>query len=126
MEDILQEKIRRGHAVFDRRLRIYESPDGFNYGRQLYLPDVGRLDLLAVDEVTNDLVVIELNRHKDAGDVVDQTKRYVQWVSSSLATSGQRVCAIICLQNASDDLTRLAESADIELFEYDLSFVRTR
>ena len=72
LEALIEQMIKRGHRLFERQLRIYDS--GI-YGRQLVIPGIGRIDLLVEDTETHDLIVIELKRDETADEVVGQTGR---------------------------------------------------
>lgn len=121
LESLIEEKVLRGDVIFNRKLRMYESRDGF-YGRQFPIPEIGFIDLLAVDVDRGDFVVIELKRDKGTREVIGQISEYVGWVKNNLAGTGQQVVAVICLHTADKRLRVAAEAVGIEVFEYDLSF----
>jgi tetratricopeptide (TPR) repeat protein len=122
LEDLLEEKIRRGERVFGRGLMIYSSQDGRKYGRQFAIPGVGIIDVLAVDVETNELVVIELKRDQADRDVVGQTSHYKGWVAANLAGPGQSVVGIICVRDAAPSLRIAAAGAGLEVHHFNLSF----
>ena len=124
LEALLEEMIQREGRAFGRSLRRFESLDGL-YGRQLAIPGIGRIDLLAKDLDTQELIVIELKRDKSTDEVVGQLCRYLGWVQENLAKGNQKVCRIICVHRSSEKL-RLAVSAvsGVEIFEYTLSFIK--
>lgn len=124
LETLLEEMIQGEGQAFGRRLRMFESLDGL-YGRQLAIPGIGRIDLLAEDLETHELVVIELKRDKSTDEVVGQLCRYLGWVQENLAKGNQKVRGIICVHRSSEKL-RLAVSAvsGIEIFEYTLNFMK--
>jgi len=101
-----------------------DSPYG-RYGRQFPIPGVGRVDLLAVDLDSGDLVVIELKRDKPLRDTVGQLCEYRGWVQENLASEGQQVVGIVCVWEATERL-RLATKPlpGVKVFEYDLTFGR--
>jgi RecB family endonuclease NucS len=108
--------------IFNRKLRIFTSPEGF-YGRQYAIPGLGRIDLLAEDRATGDLVVIELKRDESHDQVVGQICLYLSWVKENLAREGQRVIGIICALKTSERLRLAAKNVkELELFEYDVTF----
>lgn len=121
LEDLLEVRMKQGQTVFGRRLKVFETDD--YYGRQLAIPGIGRIDLLAVDEDTNDLIVIELKRNKSEDHVVGQVLRYIGWVRKELAGKDQKVRGLICLGTVSETLSLSASAAsDVEVFTYDFSF----
>lgn len=124
LEALIEGMIHRRRPVFGRSLRIYDHED-HGYGRQLGIPGIGRIDLLAVDEANDELLVIELKRGKGTDEVVGQLFRYLGWVKQHFARQGQRVRGVICVHEASERL-RIAVSAaeNVELYEYGLSFTR--
>lgn len=120
LEQEIVESIDRGQTIFGQRLRLYVAPDGRS-GRQFWIPRVGIIDLLAVDDVTGDLVVIELKRGKGDDEVVGQTSAYVGWVKEALAKSGQRVRGVIVVRESSERLRLAAASADLLVKTYGLT-----
>lgn len=60
-----------------------------------------RIDFLALDSVTNDLVVIHLKRGMTSDSAVGQILRRVSWVKENVASAGQGVRGII-LAKATD------------------------
>lgn len=127
LEALIERRIDRGQEVFGRRLRMFQANDSplGRYGRQFAIPDVGRIDLLAVNVDSGDLVVIELKRDKPMRDTVGQLCLYKGWVEKNLAGEGQRVFGIICVWEATESL-RLATHAvpGVDVFEYDLTFAK--
>jgi tetratricopeptide (TPR) repeat protein len=123
-EALLEEMILLEKRAFGRNVRMYESPEGL-YGRQLAIPNMGRIDLLVEDLDSHDLIVIELKRDKSTDEVVGQTCRYIGWAREKLAKPDQKVLGIICVHETPEPL-RLAVSTlqDISLFEYALTFAR--
>ena len=121
LESLIEEKILRGEVVFNRKLRMHESSDGF-YGRQYPIPGIGFIDLLAEDLENGDLVVIELKRALGTREVIGQVSEYAGWVKNNLAKPEQKVVPVICLHEANEQLKNAAEVVGIEVLEYDLSF----
>ena len=121
LESLLEDRIKLGLPVCDLHLRIYESDD--LYGRQLTIPGLGRIDLLCIDQATNDLVVIELKRDCSNDEVVGQICRYMGWVAQYTARPGQRVRGIICLHKAPLQLLYSANMVpNLSVYEYGFSF----
>jgi tetratricopeptide (TPR) repeat protein len=123
LEESIEKLIKQGREVFGRRLKLYESPDGLS-ARQYAFPD-GRIDLLAEDIDSGDLVVIELKKDESHELVVGQILLYMNWAKDNIAREGQNVRGVICVFTASSKL-RLAASnnASLELFEYDFIFAK--
>ena len=91
--------------------------------RQYPIPGLGRIDLLAEDVKTGELVVIELKRDESHEQVVGQISLYMSWVRESLAEKTKKVLGIICVRAASQKLLLAARNVKgVEVFEYDLSF----
>src|ERR1019366_4615950 len=89
LEAYLEEFIVTNWDLIDwgRRLSIWDGGDGRS-GHQLSTP-VGRLDLLAQDLDSGELVVIELMRGRTSDQVVGQAARYMGWIRQQLAQPGQ-------------------------------------
>lgn len=104
-----------------RRLEIWDDGAG-QAGHQLKTP-VGRLDLLARDLDSGELVVIELKRGKTSDQVVGQAARYIGWVRQHLAAPDQTVSGII-IAGEFDDRLRYAASAvpGLSVRAYQVSF----
>jgi RecB family endonuclease NucS len=84
---------------------------------------LGRIDLLAQDEETGDLVVIELKRDESHEIVVGQISMYMAWVRENLARQDQAVKGIICVFSSSHKLALAARNVSgLEVYEYSLSF----
>lgn len=123
LEELIEQKIRRGDFVFNRRLKMY---GGFErlYGRQFPIPGIGVIDLLAEDVDTDDLVVVELKRGEATKETIQQIDKYVKWISNNLSKPNQKVVAVICAYKAHEKLRLAAYKVGIEVFEYDVTFVR--
>ena len=105
--------------VRDKVLRLYmddNERDGVEYPT-----DVGFIDILAVDEQDN-FVVLELKVSKGSDRVIGQIMRYMGWVKKHLA-NGKQVSGVI-VACAIDDKLQYAASmlADVTLLEYKLRF----
>ncbi len=72
---MVEQLISEGEESFGRTLRLYESQSGI-MGRQYVVPGHGRIDLLAEDSQTNELVVIELKEDESHEAVVGQIAMY--------------------------------------------------
>ena len=102
-------------------LSIYEDENG--YGRQYIISGVGRIDLLAVEKGSKDLVLIELKRNESDDEVVGQISRYMAWVKRNLAKEGQVVKGIICAHKALKKLVLSASNIPgLMVYEYDFNF----
>jgi RecB family endonuclease NucS len=123
LEMYLEEFIVTNWELIDwgRRLEIWDDGAGQS-GHQLNTP-VGRLDLLARDVDSDELVVIELKRSKTSDQVVGQAARYIGWVRQHLATPGQTVSGIV-IAGEFDDRLRYAASAvpGLSVRAYQVSF----
>lgn len=122
LEEMVEHLIASGKEVFGKTLRVFNASDGL-YGRQYPIPGVGRIDLLAEDVSTGDLVVIELKRDETDDQVIGQISRYVSWVREHLAPKGKNVNGVICVKQATRKLMLAVRNiAGVEVYEYDLSF----
>ena len=92
------------NVPWGRRLRLYETPD--SNGRQ-FPAGTWSIDFLAVEEDSNDLVVIELKRGQTSDATVGQVLRYMGWVQENIAEDGQKVKGLIVCR-AVDDALRFA------------------
>lgn len=122
LEEMVEHLINSGKGAFGRTLKMFNSSDGL-YGRQYPIPGVGRIDLLAEDAATGDLVVIELKRDETDDQVIGQISRYVSWVREHLAPKGKNVQGVICVKQATRKLMLAVRNInDVKVYEYDLSF----
>lgn len=119
LEDELVHRIESGIPVFGMPLKLYQRRGV--YGRQYILRN-GRLDILATDS-TGNLYVIELKKDSGYDDAYTQTRTYVDWVQADLASPGQSVYGIICLNSPSAELQQKVKAdPQIRLFEYHISY----
>ncbi len=122
LEELLHNRILRNEEVFQRSLKIYK--DEFYYGKQLVMPNVGRLDLLAIDEKVKQLIVIELKKDESYNDAISQIKKYINWVRENIDYEGYHIKGVICLHNANTELVIKAKKEKIEIQEYSFNFER--
>ena len=88
---------------------------------QQYLTDIGRIDILAKDKITNTYVVIELKRNQTSDDTVGQITRYMGWVESKL--DDENVKGIIVAGKYDEKLYYAQKRLkDIEVFLYEVNF----
>ena len=76
---------------------------GEQTGRQ-YPAATWSIDFLAVDQNTNELVVIELKRGQTSDASVGQVLRYINWIKKNLAKPDQNVRGIIVASEIDDAL----------------------
>jgi predicted RNA-binding protein len=102
-----------------RDLRLYRVED--SDGRQ-FPAGAWSIDFLAVDNRTNDFVVIELKRGRSSDNVVGQVLRYMGWVKINLCTEGQNAKGII-ICHETDEALRFSvgqlPNVDVMLYEVD-------
>jgi tetratricopeptide (TPR) repeat protein len=121
LEAMFELQIQQTGEAFGRRLRIVELQDG-RYGRQFYIAGIGRIDILAEDLESGELVVIEFKKDKGEDEVVGQTSRYMGWVREKLAHRSQLVCGIICVAQTTERLRLAAANIPgMEIREYGLA-----
>jgi tetratricopeptide (TPR) repeat protein/RecB family endonuclease NucS len=124
LEESIEQMMKDGQSVFGRKLKMYESPDGM-YGRQFIIPGHGRIDLLAEDTESGEIVVIELKKDESHDIVVGQISMYLAWVRENLAKENQNVIGLICVFSVSPKLRLAAKSIPgLELFEYGMQFAK--
>jgi hypothetical protein len=83
-----------------RDLKIWTSPDGVK-GRQLPCPEAGgRMDLLCVDQKTQDFVLLELKAVKAKRDTYGQICSYLGWIRKHVA--GKRNVHAVVLADGQD------------------------
>lgn len=101
-------------------LRLYR--DGEQRGRQ-YPAGTWSIDFLAVDNRTDDFVVIELKRGQTGDSTVGQVLRYMSWVRQNLVSDKRAVRGIIVAKDVDDSLRYAArELDDVELMTYTVDF----
>lgn len=97
-----------------RRLALFQGFQGVEYPTE-----VGRIDILAVDDEEN-FVVFELKLGKGANRAVGQVSRYMGWVKQHLAT-GREVYGVVVAKTIDGKLKYAASpNPNIHLFEYRL------
>ena len=101
-------------------LRLFR--DGEQTGRQ-YPASTRSVDFLAIDEITNELVVIELKRGQTSDATVGQVLRYINWVRENVATSGQNVRGIIIASEVDEALRYAARDLpNVSVKTYSVTF----
>ncbi len=103
LEDHLEEFIYQNWSKINwgSKLELYEVDD--QNGRQ-FPAATWRIDFLAVDKETGDLIVIELKRGKTSDSTVGQILRYINWVNENIAKANQNVRGIIIAGNIDESL----------------------
>lgn len=103
-----------------RPLRLYETPE--SNGRQ-FPAGTWSIDFLAVDQETDNFVVIELKRGQTSDSTVGQVLRYIEWVRENIATADQKVNGVIVCRRM-DEALRLAVRGqpNIHVLEYSVDF----
>ena len=87
---------------------------------QQYRTDIGPIDILAKDKVTDEYVVIELKRNQTGDQTIGQIARYMQWVEENLSKNVKGV--IVC--GKWDEKLDYARKrlGDVEVLLYELNF----
>lgn len=84
--------------------------------------DAGRIDMLARSPDSAKWLVVELKRNKAPKDVIDQTRRYMGWVSDNLAERGATVEGVIVATHADPHLEEaVSASPSLRLVFYALN-----
>lgn len=101
-------------------LLLYETDE--QSGRQ-FPAGTWSIDFLAVDQKTNDIVVIELKRGQTSDATVGQILRYMSCVEENLAEQSQEVRGIIIGREVDEALKYAAKNQDsIEIKTYEVDF----
>jgi hypothetical protein len=118
-EHDLRDYLARNLEKLEPGLRLY-SEEGIT---GIEFPAGGRfIDILAVDRAGG-LVVVELKVSRGYDRVIGQLLRYIGWIEKHQAEPGQRVRGAIVAKEITEDLRlACARIADVQLFEYELSF----
>jgi restriction system protein len=126
LEKYLQEFVVTNFAaIFAGKLALYRDPEDNVSGEQ-YVTDVGKIDILAQDTRTNDLVVIELKKGREADKVVGQILRYMGWVSEHLAEESQEVRGIVICREPDPKLyyaVRMARNVEVKYYKVDFALL---
>ena len=125
MEKYLEEfiEVNFDKIDFGADLTLYQDEE--NTGRQ-YTTSVGRIDLLAVDDVKKEFVVIELKKGRSSDAVVGQISRYMGWIKDNLV-GDYSVRGIIIAKEKDDRLDySLKIIPDVDLFLYNVHFDITK
>lgn len=104
-----------------KKYDVYQE-EGEIVGQQ-YPSDTGPIDILAISKDKKELLVVELKKGRASDNVVGQIQRYMGFVLEELAEEGQTVKGvIIALENDKRIKRALAVAANIEFYQYQVSF----
>jgi endonuclease len=118
-ESHLRDYLKNNLHKIEQGLHLYTDEEDENITGIEFDAGGKRIDILAIDK-DEDFVVIELKVSKGYEKSLGQLLRYKGWVRKNLA-DGQKVRGIVIAKEISEDLKLAAsETADIDLFEYDL------
>lgn len=115
-------------SIFKGQLELYAEPDGSPAQQYPVLSKEGkisgRIDILAIEKVTNDFVVIELKKGKESDPVVGQTLRYMGWVKENLCEPTQSVKGLIVCKEVDERLDYAIQAVGdrIKLKKYRIDF----
>ena len=106
-------------SVSGKKLRLFVDDEGID-GIE-YQTDVGRIDILALDE-SDHFVVIELKLSRGADHALGQLLRYMGWIKSK--RSPDKPVKGVIVAGGIDDKLRYAASVipEVTLFKYELNF----
>lgn len=122
LESHLEEFIDHNWAkiAWGAKLKLYE--EGGQRGRQ-FPAGTWSIDFLALDQETNNLVVIELKRGQTSDSTVGQVLRYINWVKENIAGVGQDVRGIIVASDVDEALRYAAKGLlNVEVKTYSVTF----
>ncbi len=97
---------------------IYE---GGEIKSQQYPTEIGPMDILAIDRVTNSYVVIELKKNQTSDDTIGQISRYMGWVREKLGDKNVKGIIIAGTYDKKLDYA-LKVIPNIEVFIYKVEF----
>jgi len=108
------------HIDFNRKLKRYTTSE--QCGRQ-FPAGQWSIDFLCLDEVTNDLVVVELKRGQTSDTTVGQVLRYISWIEENVAEKDQRVKGIIIAREIDEALHYAVKNlTQIDVLTYRVNF----
>lgn len=123
LESHLEEFIDKNWPRIDwggENLRLHQEGD--QTGRQ-YPAGTWSIDFLAIDNETEDWVVIELKRGQSSDSTIGQVLRYMGWVRDNMAEDDQSVRGIIVANEVDEALRYAARTqSDVDLKTYSVSF----
>ena len=122
LESHLEEFIDKNwnHINFNKKLKRYKTSE--QSGRQ-FPAGQWSIDFLCLDELTNDLVVVELKRGQTSDATVGQVLRYMSWVEENVAENGQAVKGIIIAREIDEALHYAVKNlAQIDVLTYQVDF----
>ncbi len=93
-----------------------------NLVSQQYKIDIGRIDILAQDKESKQLVVIELKKNQTSDDTVGQITRYMGWLDEHKPTGKPSKGIIISAQYDDRLYYALRRVQDVEVFLYKVDF----
>ena len=103
----------------DRNLEIY---GGVEVGVEYNTHSAGRIDILAEDQKTKDLTVIELKRGLSGERHLGQLLRYMGWVRSKLAQEKSVFGLLIAAKFSESIQYAITELKNVNLLTYSLNF----
>jgi len=124
LESHLEEFIDQNWNNIDWGADLRQYQDGDQSGRQ-FPAGKWNIDFLAIDNRTNDFVVIELKRGQTGDATIGQVLRYIGWVKENLAEEGQKVRGIIVAKDVEDAIrygVRSLGEVDVAVKTYSVTF----
>lgn len=119
LEDFLVENWSR--TRLGEKYQIY-SEEGEIVGQQ-YPSDTGPIDILAIRNDGNEILVVELKKGRASDAVVGQIQRYMGYVKDVLAEEGQTVSGVIIAAEDDQRIRRaLSVTQNISFMKYSVKF----
>ena len=106
-------------SEFGKKYNLIEE-DGVLKSQQ-YPTDIGKIDILAMDKVSEDYVVIELKRNQTSDDTVGQIARYMGWVEEHLKCENVKGIIVCGKYDQKLDYAR-KRVKNVEVFLYQVNF----
>jgi predicted Mrr-cat superfamily restriction endonuclease len=119
------------NKIFSGKLELYKDPED-NIGQQYpaFTDDgdqIGRIDILARDKISNDYIVIELKKGRESDQVVGQILRYMGWVEQNLCNYGENVRGLIICKEVEPKLIyalkMVSNIVDVKRYKVDFELV---
>jgi restriction system protein len=108
-------------SIFGGKLKPVADEDGI-VGQQ-YPTDIGVIDILAWEPLTQAYVVIELKKGRPSDQVVGQVLRYMGWVKEKLCKPGQLVKGLVICREPDQKLSyAIAMTHNIQVKYYKVTF----
>jgi RecB family endonuclease NucS len=97
-------------------LKLFKDRKTGKDGYEYYIPTIGEIDLLCLDE--NNFVVIEFKKNKGSDKVIGQTLRYIGWIKKNMCQNNQKVRGIIICRKYEAKIKYAADAVGPAILQY--------